>query len=433
MRSVLCSLTPWLLTELNGNSKCYALKIVSSEPTKTEPLVSREDFPLLRKRTIEGRSINYLDSAATTLKPQIVIDAILNFYEHSCGNIHRGDHTLSREASDLFEEARHSVARFIGAFSQEVVFTSGTSDGLNLVADGLRLEKSHNIVVSELDHHSNILPWMAHCEVRFLPVDESGRTDVSRLGALMDDNTKLVSLGHVSNVTGAINDVAAATGIAHARGVPVCIDAAQSVPHIPVDVVSLDCDFLVFSGHKLLGPSGIGALYIKENAGRTFHPRRVGGGTPDHVRKDGYDLKELPYRLEVGTPNIEGAIGMAAAIEYLDAIGMDRVAEHDAKLSDKMQELFGDCERFYMLGPKNPEHKLAVASLVPRKDVVSVGSIGHFLSDSRKIMARSGTHCAHPYFESLAVQGSIRLSPYVYSGEADLCEALEAINFILGR
>ncbi len=406
--------------------------MVSQANVSIPSLVEASDFPQLQ-REIEGKKITYLDSAATTLKPLDVIDAIMGFYTRSCGNIHRGDHTLSREASDLYEEARHTVARFIGATSKEVVFTSGTSDGLNLVADGMNLRKEDNVIVSVLEHHSNILPWMGRCEVRFLPVNGDGCTDVEAIPSLVDSNTRLVSVGHISNVSGAICDVKRAVQLAHDAGVLCCIDAAQSVPHLPVDVLDLDCDFLAFSGHKLLGPSGVGALFVRESIADGFVTRRLGGGTPDHVRKDGFDLKEMPYRLEVGTPNIEGVIGMAAAIEYLEMIGMDRVAEHDAAMSRLVFDLFGKREQFYMLGPKDPEKKIAIASLVPRKDVVTVGSIGHFLSDSAKVMARSGTHCAHPFFDEVAAAGSIRLSPYVYSSSDDLYRASEALDQMLGE
>lgn len=396
-----------------------------------EALVPRNDFPLLANREIEGRSINYLDSSATTLKPKVVIEAVTNFYTMSCGNIHRGDHTLSRESSEHFEEARHSVARFIGALSNEVAFTSGTTDSMNRIAEGLDLQRDENVVVSLLDHHSNILPWMGRCEVRYLPVGADGCTDVGALTSLIDDKTRLVSLGHVSNVTGAITDIAAAREISRDRGVLFCLDGAQSVPHLPIDVVDLDCDFLVFSGHKMCGPSGVGILYIKEDIGRNFAVKRLGGGTPDHVRRDSYDLKELPYRLEPGTPNIEGVIGLGAAVEYLEMLGMENVAEHDAELTRLMHELFFEQEHFTMLGPKDPTKKISIASLALKKKDVTVGSVGHYLSDSKKIMVRSGTHCAHPYFDSIGVAGSIRLSAYIYTSGQDLIEASESLAQLL--
>jgi cysteine desulfurase/selenocysteine lyase len=394
-------------------------------------LCPQQDFPLLERRTIEGRKINYLDSSATTLKPQVVIDAVTNFYTHSCGNIHRGDHTLSREASELFEDARHIAARFIGATSREVSFTSGTTDGLNRIAEGLELQSDENVIVSLLDHHSNILPWMGRCEVRFLPVGEDGCTDVSALADQIDSKTRLVSLGHVSNVTGAICDVAEAGRIARSKGVPLCIDGAQSVPHFPVDVLDLECDFLVFSGHKMCGPSGVGVLYIKEDLGPQFRIARLGGGTPDFVRVDGFDLKELPYRLEPGTPNIEGVIGLGAAMEYLENVGMENVEVHDRNLTELMYRLFDGREHFRMIGPRDPSKKIAIASLVPFRDAVTVASVGNYLSDSKKIMARSGTHCAHPYFDSIGVAGSLRLSTYVYSSEQDIVDASEALDQIL--
>tara|TARA_R110002096_G_scaffold44526_13_gene120608 strand:- start:224660 stop:225808 length:1149 start_codon:yes stop_codon:yes gene_type:complete len=381
---------------------------------------------------IEGRAINYLDSSATTLKPQVVIDAVANFYTQSCGNIHRGDHTLSREASEAYEDARHTAARFIGATSREISFTSGTTDGLNRVAEGLRLRRDENVIVSLLDHHSNILPWMGRCEVRFLPVGADGCTDVSAIADVIDSKTRLISLGHVSNATGAICDVVEASRIAKKNNIPLCIDGAQSVPHLVVDVMDLGCDFLVFSAHKMCGPSGVGVLFINEDLKVPFHIARLGGGTPDHVRVDGYDLKELPYRLEPGTPNIEGVIGFGAAMEYLEGLGMENVEAHDRELAKVMHSLFADREHFQMLGPSEPSKKIAIASLVPIRDAVTVGSLGNYLSDSKKIMARSGTHCAHPYFDSIGVAGSLRLSTYLYSSEDDLLAASDALDQFFG-
>lgn len=396
------------------------------------PLAPPQDFPLLAGRRIDGQRVVYLDSAATTLKPHGVLDAIMRFYSRSCANVHRGDHTLSREASDLLEGARNTVARFIGAAGPEIVFTQNTTDSLNLVAAGLDLGADDNVIVSLLDHHSTILPWMSRCEVRFLPLDTSGLVDLDGLSSLVDHKTRLIALAHVSNVTGAINPIAEAVSFARERDIPIAIDGAQSVPHLPVDVVDLGCDFLAFSGHKMLGPSGVGVLYVRSEAGERLRAARLGGGTPNEVTTQGFKLKELPYRMEAGTPNIEGIIGLAAAVEYLQDLGMARVAEHDAALTRALHERFSRVSHLTMLGPEDPARKIAIASLLPSPDhSISVASLGQLLSDSYKVMARSGNHCAHPFFASIDRRGSLRLSTYVYNGEEDLDLAARALEEIL--
>jgi cysteine desulfurase/selenocysteine lyase len=393
-------------------------------------LVPREDFPLLMRR-IEDRPINYLDSAATALKPTAVIDAVTAFYREMCANVNRGDHILSQEASTRFEQVRHDVARFINALTREVVFTSNTTDSMNLVAAGLKLGPGDNVVTSIIDHHSNMLPWLGRCETRFLPEAEDGRIDLAQLPGLIDGNTKLVAIGHVSNVTGAIQPVREAIQIARAKGVLVVVDAAQSVPHLPLDVVELGCDFLAFSAHKMLGPSGVGVLYVSEEAADRLATVKVGGGSPERVRTDGFTLKDMPYRLEAGTPNIEGVFGLGAAIAYLKAIGMKRVAEHDAALAAYMHELFAELPGVEMLGPADPTKKIAIASLVPTAATVTPATLGRILSDSHKIMARTGTHCAHPYFAARGKAGALRLSAYIYTSSDDLDAAALAIREVL--
>jgi cysteine desulfurase / selenocysteine lyase len=395
------------------------------------PLAPIADFPLLSDRKIEGRRIVYLDSAATSLKPRQVIDTVSRFYGETCANVHRGDHTLSREASALFEDARSAVARFIGATSREIIFTQNTTDALNVLADALGLEPDHNVVVALQGHHSNLLPWMSRCEVRFLPEGPDGVTDIDALSSLVDAKTRLIALGHVSNVTGAINPVVEAVTFARKHGIPVAIDGAQSVPHLPTDVVKLGCDFLAFSSHKMLGPSGVGALYIRDEVGDHLRPRKLGGGSPVRVTADGFVLKERPYSFEAGTPNIEGILGMAAAVEYLQDLGMARVAEHEAAMARFIHERFARVPQLRILGPSDPGKKIGIASLVPASGIRSAAMLGEILSDSYKIMARSGTHCAHPYFASLGIQGSLRLSTYVYNSEQDIELAASALEELL--
>jgi cysteine desulfurase/selenocysteine lyase len=395
-------------------------------------LVPVEDFPLLSRR-LDGQRIIYLDSAATSLKPRPVIEAVRTFYERMTANIHRGAHTLAREASDAYEAARDTVARFIGATSREIVFTAGATEGINLVAAGLGLGPGDNVVASRLEHHSNLLPWMRRCEVRLVPEEEDGTLDADRIAGFIDGRTRVVALAHVSHVTGAVHDVAAVVEAAHRRGVPVLIDGAQSVPHRPTDVCQLGCDFLVFSGHKMLGPSGIGVLFVSEAMGDRLDAFKVGGGAVDHVRLDGFDLKRAPYRFEAGTPNIEGALGLGAAVEYLEGLGMEAVAAHDAHLARVLSARFAALSGVRLLGPQDPGRKVAILSLVPTGDAVDAEMLGMMLSDTHKIMARTGTHCAHPYFESHGLRGAVRLSAHVYSSEEDIHAAADALGTLIGR
>lgn len=386
-------------------------------------LVRAEDFPVLQRK-IEGRRIIYLDSAATTLKPRAVIDAVMQFYERSTANIHRGDHTLSQEASEAYESSRDAVARFINAGGREIVFTANTTESLNLVGSGLGLAPGDNVVAGIADHHSNLLPWMSRCEVRLM-------RDPGQLDSLIDAKTRLVALTHASNVTGTIHPIADAIAVAHRKGVPVCVDGAQSVPHLPVDVLSLGCDFLAFSGHKMLGPSGAGVLYVSEAMWERVKPLKLGGGTVDHVREDGFSLKRVPHRFEAGTPNIEGVLGLGAAVRYLDAIGMERLHEHGLAQAKKLRSLVGAIDGLKLLGPEG--ETLPIATLAPATPAVDAARLGMMLSDTYKIMARSGTHCAHPYYAQLGVRGALRLSAYVYNSDEDLEMAAAALREIMSR
>jgi cysteine desulfurase/selenocysteine lyase len=389
-----------------------------------QALAPRSDFPLL-EREIEGKRVVYLDSAATSLKPRRVIDEVSWFYTEGTANIHRGVHTLSRNASERFENAREDVARFIGATAREVVFTSNCTESINLVAAALKLGAGDKVIVSVIDHHSNILPWMSRCEVAFLPEAKDGVTDVARLESMIDDRTRLIALGHVSNVTGGINDVAKAVSIAKKRNIPVLIDGAQSVAHFPVDVRALGIDFLAFSAHKMLGPSGIGALYIAEEMWDRMGSLKLGGGTVDYVRTDGFNLKRIPHRFEAGTPNIEGVLGFAAAVRYLDDLGMEKVKAHDEELGQLLMDRFQRIKNLRILGPTDPKKKIAILPFLPDSPLIDFEQLGMMLSDSFKVMARTGTHCCHPYFDSHRLIGCVRFSTHVYTSEEDVLFAAD--------
>lgn len=395
------------------------------------PLAARDDFPIL-SRPLEGTKVVYLDSAATSLKPTAVIAEVRRFYEEISANIHRGKHWLSQDASEAYEAARSSVAQFINALPSEVVFTSNATEGVNLVAHGLALEREDNVVVSILEHHSNLLPWMSRCQLRYLPEGADGRLDVSRLESLIDARTRAVALTHVSNVTGAVTAVEQAVEIARRREVPVLIDAAQSIPHRSVDVVALGCDFLVFSGHKMLGPSGVGILYARRSSQGRLRPLKLGGGVVDRVTHGGFALKGAPYCFEAGTPNIEGVLGLRAAVEYLSALGMDRVREHDRQLAALLLERCRDLPGVTILGPAEPTGRAAIVSLVPPPGAPDTDTLAMMLSDGFKVMCRSGQHCAHPYFEMKQIAGALRLSGYVYTGAEDVERAAAALHTLLG-
>jgi cysteine desulfurase/selenocysteine lyase len=395
-------------------------------------LAAPSDFPVLA-REIEGRRVVYLDSAATTLKPRPVIDAVMQFYERSTANIHRGDHTLSQEASEAYESARSAVARFLNAGAREILFTANTTEGLNLVAQGLDLKPGDNVIAGVQDHHSNLLPWMSRCELRLLSGGSDGRPDMNQLESLIDGRTRLVALTHASNVTGAIHPVAEAIAIARRKNVPTCIDGAQSVPHLPIDVGELGCDFLAFSGHKMLAPSGVGVLYVREAMLERLRPLKLGGGVVDHVREDGFTLKRAPHRFEAGTPNIEGVIGLGAAIRYLDRLGMEAVRQEGDEQSRRLRALVAEIPGLRLLGPTDARDTLPLVNLAPTRASVDAARLGMMLSDSYKIMARSGTHCAHPFYARAGVTGALRLSAFVYNSDEDLQAAAFALREIMSR
>jgi len=401
-----------------------------------DPYEVRKDFPIL-ERKVGGRKIVYFDNAATTQKPIQVITAIKEFYEHYNANIHRGLHTLSQEASEAYEEAHEVVAKFINARgTREIVFVKNTTEAINLVAMsyGLRfLSRGDEVVTTLMEHHSNMLPWLLLEEVKgvkvkFARVREDGTLDLSDLEQKLTSKTKFVCVVHVSNVTGAINDVKELAKLAHDNGSLILVDGAQSVPHLPVDVKDLDCDFLAFSGHKMLGPTGIGVLYGKEELLAQMQPAMSGGGT---IRSVVYDSareackvvwSESPWKFEAGTPNIAGAVGLKAAVEYLKRIGMENVAEHERKLVERTLKGLEKIEGAKVYGPRELDKR---AGIVPFN---VEGLHPHDLAvllDHYGVAVRSGYHCAQPLHEAVgARQGSVRASFYIYN-------TLEEIEYFL--
>ncbi len=380
----------------------------------------REDFPVLA-RQLDGRQICYLDSAATALKPRSVLAAEAAYNTQYTANIHRGKHALSDEASDAFERARRRVARHLNAEPASVVFVSNTTTALNLVARGLALRPEDGILAATCEHHSNLVPWMRAGRLTLLPGDPLRPLSLEQLAqALERHRPKVVTIGHASNVTGVIQPVAEICRLAREAGAVTVVDAAQSAPHLPLDVEALGCDFLAFSGHKLLAPTGVGVLFGRLERLEQLEPLVLGGGTVERVTSSGFTLKRLPYRLEAGTPPIAGAIGLAAALDYLEAVGFDAIQKHERALADALAKALAGVPGFRVLMAQDAQ-RLCIASLVPESRKVSPDQLALMLSDGFQIMVRSGFHCAHPCFDALGLEtGSIRASAYLYNTTGEL-------------
>ena len=391
----------------------------------------KKDFPIFDTHP----DLIYLDSAATSQKPQIVIDAVSDFYKKNNSNIHRGIYTLSQRATDLFEQVREKTALFINANSiQEIIFTSSTTESINLVATGYArkfLKKGDIVLLSEMEHHSNIVPWIRlkeeiGVELEFIPVTSEGILDYESL-KIDYERVKFISLTHVSNVLGTINPIKRIVSYFKKKGVDakVLIDAAQSIPHMKVDVADLDCDFLVFSSHKMLGPSGVGVLWAKEELLEEMDPLLVGSHMIKKVSKTGYSLAELPDKFEAGTRNIEGVIGLGAAIDYLQNIGLDKINKYEQSLTEYALDKFKSLEKVQLFGPTSLKNRTGVFSF-------AIGDIHpHDIAEilnRDKIAVRSGHHCAQVLMECLGVTATTRASLYFYNTEKDIDKLIAGIK-----
>lgn len=415
-----------------------------------DPLVDlrfvRDDFPVLR-----FEKVIYFDNAATSLKPFQVINAVRNYYEHMSSNVHRGVHRLSMEASRLYEEAHEEVRKFIDAkYLEEIVFTSGATQSLNLVAYmlGLKLSEDDNVVVSIMEHHSNLLPWITLSQlrgfkVRVVDINDDHTLNYDALSDLIDRNTKVVALTHMSNVLGTKVDIKKVSKIVRESDALLVVDGAQSVPHIPISVTDLDVDFIAFSGHKMLGPTGVGVLYIRKDVQESLKLPFTGGGIVESVLYEAgkftVKLLEPPWRFEPGTPNIAGAIGLAEAIRYLRRLGMDNVVSHEKELVNYMiNRIENDevlAEKLIIYGPRRPEDRGGIISF----NIANYNPhiIASFL-DTYGIAVRSGYHCAQPLHQRIrANDGTVRASFYIYNTieELDVMVGVlkEFIKKIAGR
>ena len=392
--------------------------------------MNRTDFAILKEQ-VHGRELVYLDNAATSQKPQPVIDAIVEAYTHWNSNIHRGVHHLSQVATQHHEDARKAVANFIGAkSSDEIVFTKGTTDSLNALAFSYGeayIYEGDEIIVSGLEHHSNIVPWQMLCArkkavLRHIPLRADLTLDMEAFAGMLSDKTKLVSVAHVSNVLGTIQPIEEIIRLAHARNIPVCIDGAQSVPHMRVDVQAMDCDFLVFSGHKLYGPTGIGVLYGKREWLEKLPPHEGGGEMIEHVRWEGTTYNELPYKFEAGTPNFVGSYALQKAIEYVESIGWKSIEAHERELTEYCEQQLLDLGcTVYAAG----QSKAGVISF-------NVGTVHPFdvgtLLDQQGVAVRTRHHCAEPLIDTIGVPGTVRVSFGLYNDKADVDAFIAALK-----
>lgn len=390
----------------------------------------REQFPILHQQ-VNGHDLVYLDSAATSQKPRVVIDALDQYYKSYNSNVHRGVHTLGTRATDGYEGAREKVRKFINAKSmQEIIFTRGTTTGLNTIALSYaraNLKPGDEIVITPMEHHANIIPWQqaakaTGAELKYIPLQEDGTISLDDVRKTVTANTKIVSAAHVSNVLGTINPIKEIAKIAHENGAVMVVDGAQSTPHLKIDVQDLDCDFFTFSAHKMCGPTGIGVLYGKKALLENMEPAEFGGEMIDFVDLYESTWKELPWKFEAGTPIIAGAIGLGAAIDFLEEIGLDAISEHEHRLASYALDRFNELEGATVYGP---EHRAGLVTFniedVHPHDVATV-------LDAEGVAVRAGHHCAQPLMKWLNVSATARASFYLYNTEEDIDKLIAALQ-----
>ena len=402
---------------------------VKSE-NKLDVLTIRKDFPILQRK-INGKNLIYFDSGATSQKPKQVIDSISNFYSNHNSNIHRGVHTLSRESTELYEESRLCVKKHLNANdASEIIFTSGTTDSINLVAHGLssiHFEQGDEIILTEMEHHSNILPWKAlesvkGIHLKIARVNDSGEIELEQLKSLFSNKTKLLAITHVSNTLGTINPIKEIIALAKNYNVPTLVDGAQAIPHLKIDVQDLDCDFYAFSGHKVYAPTGIGVLYTKKEWLTKFPPYREGGGIIKTVSFEKIEYAESPLKFEAGTPNIEGAIGLQSALDYINSIGLDKIQKHENELTQYAISKLKKIQDLEIYG--TPQDRAAVISFNLKG--IHPFDVGTIL-DKMGIAVRTGHHCTQPLMQKLGIPGTVRISFGGYNTKEEIDFLIEGI------
>lgn len=393
----------------------------------------RNDFPIFKKK-INGNELVYLDNASTTQKPYSVIDSITDFYTNYNSNIHRAVYQLAEEATELYEKSREKIANFINVRPEEIVFTRNTTESINLIAHSWarsNLKKDDGIVITELEHHSNIVPWQILCQeigtqLEYVGIDENGFLDLEYMIQLISSKkVKLVSLSHMSNVLGTIVPIEGIIKAAHEHGIPVIVDGAQSVPHMPVNVKNIDCDFLVFSAHKMLGPTGVGVLYAKKEFLEKMRPFMGGGDMIKEVFKFHTNYNEVPYKFEAGTPNIADVVGFGAAIDYLEKIGMENIRRHEITLTEYALESILSLKYVTVYGPRDTKYRGGVISFniadIHPHDLATI-------MNNHGIAIRSGHHCAQVLMQRLDVPATSRASFYIYNTKEEIDKFVNAIK-----
>jgi cysteine desulfurase/selenocysteine lyase len=391
----------------------------------------RADFPALAQ-DVHGQSLVYLDSAASSQQPACVIDAVAAYHSHDHANVHRGVHTLSHRATDAYEGARDTIQGFVNAASRtEIIFTSGTTESINLVAQSYcrpRFGPGDKILITYLEHHSNIVPWQLVCEqtgaeLLVAPIDARGQIDLDVFNDMLEDSVRFLAIGHVSNALGTINPIRDIVANAKRLDIPVLVDGAQGVPHMAVDVQDLGCDFYAFSGHKMFGPTGVGVLYGREALLDDMPPYQGGGDMILEVSFSGTTYNDLPYKFEAGTPNISGVIGLGAAVSYLQGVGLARIAEHENELLTYMTNRLADVEGLRLIG--TAEHKASVQSFL--LDDIHPHDLGTIL-DHQGVAVRTGHHCAMPVMEFYKIAGTARASLALYNNSDDIDRLVVALE-----
>jgi cysteine desulfurase / selenocysteine lyase len=394
----------------------------------------RQDFPILHSIMEDNQPLVYLDNAATSQKPQAVIDAIMHYYMHDNANVHRGVHTLSERATDAYEKARLKVKSFINAPSENAcIFTRGTTESINLVAHAFVapfLKKNDEIIITQLEHHSNIVPWQIICKkagakLRVIPINTQGELLIDSLSQMINSKTKFMAIGHISNAIGTINPVKEIIAIAHTYNIPVLVDGAQAAPHVKIDVQDLNCDFYAFSGHKIYGPTGIGVLWGKEKWLDQAEPYQGGGEMISQVMLDYSTYKKSPHKFEAGTPNISGAVGLGAAIDYLINLDWAAITQHEADLFHYAQSAFEKLPGIKLIG--TAENKASILSFV--HETIHAHDIGTILN-SRGIAVRSVHHCAMPLMNFFNVAATTRASFSFYNTFEEVDKLVEGMNYV---
>jgi cysteine desulfurase/selenocysteine lyase len=393
----------------------------------------RNDFPIFKKK-INGKELVYLDNASTTQKPYSVINSITDFYSNYNSNIHRAVYQLAEEATTLYEQSREKIANFINVHPEEIVFTRNTTESINLIAHSwarTNLKKDDGVAITELEHHSNIVPWQILSQeigtrLEYVGIDENGFLDLEYLIELISSKkVRLVSLSHMSNVLGTIVPIERIIKIAHENDIPVLVDGAQSVPHMPVDVKNMDCDFLVFSAHKMLGPTGVGVLYAKKEVLEKMRPFMGGGDMIKEVFKFHTNYNEVPYKFEAGTPNIADVVGFGAAIDYLEKIGMENIRKHEIDLTEYALEAMLSINHLTVYGPRDPNYRGGVISFniadIHPHDLATI-------MNDHGIAIRSGHHCAQVLMQRLDVPATSRASFYIYNTKEEIDKFVNAIK-----